>query len=135
MVISSRGFSRVEHSRQGGALRPEAARAAIATISIAPTLLVVSTRSLRRLNSLGIMRRHDLCLFGVELKKASVPKVFFGRFRDRAVALKTASIYLTDLQRKFQGGLGISRNSFLDSLVSDVFSTTFLLRLDVDGWP
>ena len=42
------------------------------------------------------------------------------------------SIYLTDLRRKVQGGLGLSHHSFLDALVSGVFLTTFLLGLSTD---
>ena len=45
-IISTRGLGRVNSSGQGGALRPGAAGAAIALISIAPTLLMVSARSL-----------------------------------------------------------------------------------------
>ena len=45
-IISSRGLGRVDPSGRGKALRPEAARAAIATIPIVPILLMVSAQSL-----------------------------------------------------------------------------------------
>ena len=51
------------------------------------------------------------------------------------MALRAASIYLTDPQRKVQSGLGLSRDSFLDGLVLGVLSTTFLLGLSTDGGP
>ena len=57
--------------------------------------------------------------------------MILGRFWGGAVALGTRSIYLRDLQKKVQGGLGLSRNS----LVLDVLSTTFLFGLDTDGRP
>ena len=46
-----------------------------------------------------------------------------------------ASIHLTDPQKKVQGGLGLSRDSLLDSLVLGVFVTTFLLGLGTDKGP
>ena len=49
------------------------------------------------------------------------------------MALGPASIYLTDLQRKVQDGLALSRDSLFDGLVLAVFSTTFLLGLGTDG--
>ena len=49
------------------------------------------------------------------------------------MALGAASIYLMDPQKKVQGGLSLSRDNFLDGLVPDVFSTTFLLSWDTDG--
>ena len=48
------------------------------------------------------------------------------------MALGAASIHLTDPQRKFQSIFGLSRDSFLDGLVSDVFSATFLFGLGTD---
>ena len=51
------------------------------------------------------------------------------------MALRAANIHLTDLQKKFQGGFGLSRDTFLDGLVSGVFLTTFLLGLSTDGGP
>ena len=95
-IILSRGLGCVDPSGRGEALRPEAAGAAIATISIMPTLLMVPARSFQDLSSLGKMRKHDLCLLGAEQKGASVPGVVLSRFQGRAVALGAASIYLTD---------------------------------------
>ena len=46
-----------------------------------------------------------------------------------------ASIHLTDPQRKVQGGLGLSRDSLLDGLVSGIFLTTLLFGLGMDGGP
>ena len=51
------------------------------------------------------------------------------------MALGVASIYLTDPQKKVQGGLGLSRDSLLDGLVPGVLLTTFLLSLGTDGGP
>ena len=79
------------------------------------------------------MRRHGSCFLAAEQKGALVPGVVFGRFRGGAVALGAASIYLTDPQKKVQGGLALSRDSLLDGLVLGVFSTTFLLSLSTDG--
>ena len=81
------------------------------------------------------MKRHGLCLLGAEQKGASVPGVIFGRFWAGAVASEAASIHLTDPKRKVQGGLGLTRDSFLDGLVPSVFLTTFLLGLGMDGGP
>ena len=44
-IISSRDLGRVDPSSRGGALRPGAAGAAIATIPIVSTLLMVPARS------------------------------------------------------------------------------------------
>ena len=46
-----------------------------------------------------------------------------------------ANIYLTDPQRKVQGGLGLSRDSLLDDLVPGVLMTIFLLGLGTDRGP
>ena len=51
------------------------------------------------------------------------------------MASEAATIYLTDPQKKVQGGLGLSRNSFLDGLVPGVFFTIFLLGLGTDRGP
>ena len=134
-IILSRGLGCVDPSGRGGALRPRAAGAAIATISIVPTLLMVPARSLQGLSLLGMMRGHCLSLLGVERKGVSVPGVVLGRFRDGAVASGAASIHLTDPQKKVQGGLGLSRDSLLDGLVPGVLLTTFLLSLSTDGGP
>ena len=131
-IISSRGLGFVDPHIRGGALRPGAAGAAIATISIMPTLLMVLARSLRDLSWLGTMRRHDLCLLGAERKRASVPSVVLGRFRVGAVASGAASIYLTDSQKKVQDGIGLSRDRLLDGLIPDILSTTFLLGLSTE---
>ena len=48
------------------------------------------------------------------------------------MALRAASIHLTDPQRKVQGGLGVSRDSLLNSLVPGVLLTTFLLSGGTD---
>ena len=134
-TILSQGLGCVDTSGRGEALRPGAAGAAIATISIVPTLLIVPARSLRGLSSLETMRRHGSCLLGAERKGASVPSVVLNRFRGGAVALGAASIHLTDPRRKVQGCLGLSRDCFLDGLVQDVLLTAFLLGLGTDGGP
>ena len=51
------------------------------------------------------------------------------------MASRVASIYLTDPQRKVQGGLGLSHDSFLDGFVPSVFLTIFLFSLGTDGGP
>ena len=51
------------------------------------------------------------------------------------MASDAASIYLTDPRKKVQGGLGLSRDSFLDGLVLNVLLTNFLLGLSMDGGP
>ena len=81
------------------------------------------------------MKRHSLYLLEAEQKKALVLGMILGRFRGGAMALGAASIPLTDPQRKVQGGLGLSRDSLLDSLVPGVFSTSFLFGLGMDGRP
>ena len=134
-IILSRGFGRVDRNDRGGALRPRAAGAVIATISIVPTFLIVTARSLQDLSALGIMTSHGLCLLGAERKRVLVSGVILDRFWGGAVALRAASIYLMDLQKKVQGNLGLKRNSLLDNLVPGVFSTTFLLSLSTDGGP
>ena len=134
-IISSRGFGCVDLTGRGRALRPRAVRAVIATIPIMLTLLMVPARFFQGLSSLGTMRRHGLCLLRVEQKGASVPEVILGRFSGGAVALGAESIYFTDLQKKVQGGLGFSYDSFLNGLVADVLSTIFLLGLGTDGGP
>ena len=78
-IISSQGFSCVDSSSRGRALRPRAARAIIATISIAPTLLVVPARSLG-LGGLGAIRRHGSCLLKTKQKGILVPGMILGRF-------------------------------------------------------
>ena len=131
-IISSRGLGFVDFSGWGGALKPGATGAAIATISIAPTLLVIPARffSLRELRA---MRRHGSCLLKAEQKGTLIPGVIFGRFQGRAVAPEAASIYLTNPQKKVQDGFGLSRDSFFDGLVPGVLLTTFLLGLGTDG--
>ena len=134
-IILSQGFGCVDTSGQSKALRPGAAGAAIATIFIMPTLLIVSTRSLRGLSLLGTMRRHGLCLLGAERKRVLVPGVILGRFQGGAVASEAASIHFIDPQRKVPVGLGLNRDSLLEDLVPGVFSTIFLLSLGIDGGP
>ena len=132
-IISSQSLGRVDPSGRGGALRLRAAKATIATILIMLTLLMVLVRSLQSLSLLETMRRHGSCLLEAERKGALVPSMILGTFQDRAMALGAASIHLTDQQRKVQGGFGLSCDSLLDSLVPDVFLTTFLLGLGMNG--
>ena len=80
MVISSRGLKHVDPSRRDRTLRPGAAGAVIAIISIAPTFLVVSARSFQGLSLLKTMKRHGSCLLGAERKRTSVPEVFLVGF-------------------------------------------------------
>ena len=79
-IISSRGLGHIDSSSWGRALRSGAAGAAIVTIFIVPTLLMVLARSLQGLSLLETMRRHGLCLLGAERKGVLVPGVIFGRF-------------------------------------------------------
>ena len=76
-----------------------------------------------------------MCLLEAEQKGASVLGLILGRFPDGAVASGAVSIHLTDPQTKVQDGLGLSRDSLLDSLVSGVLLTTFLLGLSTNGGP
>ena len=133
-IISSLSLGGADLDGRGGALRPRAAGAAIATIPIATTLLVVPARSLG-LSGLRAMRSYGSCLLWAEQKGALVLAVILGRFWGGAVALGAARIYLTDPQRKVQDGLGLSRDSLLNGLVPSVFSTIFLLSLGTDGGP
>ena len=80
MIISSPGVGCVDPSGRSGALRPRAAEAAIATILIVPTLLMVPAQSFRGLSLLGTMRKYGLGLLGAERKGASVPGMILGRF-------------------------------------------------------
>ena len=130
-TILSQNLGRVDPCSQGRALRPGVAEAAIATIFIAPTLLVVPARSFD-LDGLKPMRRHGSCLLEAERKGTLILDVIVNRFQGGAVAPEAASIYLTDLQRKVQGPLGHSRDSFFNSLVLGVFLTTFLLGLGMN---
>ena len=134
-IISSLDLGCVDSSSRGGALRPGSAGSGIATISIMPTLVMVSARSSQALSSLGTMRRHGLCLLEAEQKGASVPGMILGRVRGGAVAWGAVGIHFTESQRKVQGGLDFSRDSFLDGLVPGVFLTTFLLDLGTDRGP
>ena len=79
MIILSRCLGRVDANGRDGALRPRAAGATIATILIAPILLVVLLRFLG-LGVLGAMRRHGLCLVRAERKRVLVPVMMLGRF-------------------------------------------------------
>ena len=133
-IISSQGLGCIDPHGRDKALRPRAAGAAIAMISIAPTLLVVPARSLG-LGGLEAMRRQGLCLLRDERKEALVPSVIVGSFRGGAVAPEAASIHLTDPQRKVQDGFGLNRDSFFERLVPGVFLTTFLFGLGTDGGP
>ena len=132
-IILSRGLSCVNPSGRGGAPRPGAVRAAIATISIVHTLPVISAQSLWGLSLHGTMRMHGLCLLRAEQKKASISGVILGRFWGRAVAPRIANIHLTDLERKVQGGFGLNRDNLLNSQVPGVVLITFLLCLGTDG--
>ena len=78
-IISSRGIGCVNPSARSEALGPGAARAAVATIPISPTLLVVLARCFG-LGGLGVMRRHSSYLLGAERKGIPVPAVILGRF-------------------------------------------------------
>ena len=79
------------------------------------------------------MKNHDSCLLGVEQKGALISGVILDRFQSGVIASRAASIYFTDPQKNIQGGLSLTRNSFLDGLVPGVLSTTFLLGLGIDG--
>ena len=78
-IVSSRDIGCVDPNGWGGALRPGDVGVAIATISIAPTLLVVPARSFG-LAGLGAMRRHGSCLMKLEQKGALVTGIILGRF-------------------------------------------------------
>ena len=78
-IISSRGLGCIDPSGQVRALKPEAAKVAIATILIVPTLLVVLARFVG-LGGLGTMRKHGLYLLEAEQKGALVPGVILSRF-------------------------------------------------------
>ena len=78
-IVSSRGLNCVDPNGRGGALMPGAVRAAIATISIAPILLVVLARSFG-LGGLGAMKRHGSCLMRAERNGALVPSVILSGF-------------------------------------------------------
>ena len=88
---------------------------------------MVPARSLQGLSLLGIMKRNGLYFLGAERKGALVPGVILDRFWGGVVALGAANIYLTDPQKKVQGGIGLSRNRFLDGLVLVVFWRPFCL--------
>ena len=79
-IISSQGIGRVDCSGRDGALSPGAAKAAIVTIAIMPTFLMVLAQSLQDLSSLKTIRRHGLCLLEAERKGALIPHVILGRF-------------------------------------------------------
>ena len=79
-IISSQGLGRVDSSGRDGTLRPGAAGAAIATIFIVLTLLMVPAGFFRDLSSLGTMKRHGLCLLGAERKGVLVLGLILGRF-------------------------------------------------------
>ena len=49
------------------------------------------------------------------------------------MAPRVANIYLTDPQKKVQGGLGLSCDNLVDGLVPDVLLMIFLLGLGTDG--
>ena len=134
IIISRHGLSRIDFGGRGEALRLRAAGAAIATIFIAPTLLVVLARSLGFVG-LEAMKKHGSCLVGVKCKRTLVPDVILNRFQGGAVAPWLVSIHLADPEKKVQGGLGLSRDSHLNGLVLDVFSTTFLLGLGMNRRP
>ena len=51
------------------------------------------------------------------------------------MALRVASIYLTDSERKIDGSFGLHSNGFLDGLVSDIFPTVVLLNLRINKGP
>ena len=65
-IILSQGLGCVNPSGRGGALRPGAVGAAIATLPIMHTFLVVLARSFQGLSSLGTMIKHGWCLLGAE---------------------------------------------------------------------
>ena len=134
-IILSQGLGRVDANCQGEVLRPGAAGAAIKTIFVPPTLLMVLTLFFWDLRMLGTMRKHGLCFLRAEQKGVLVLDVIFGRFLGRAMALGTASIHFTGPQKKVQGALDLSRDSLFNCLVPNVFSTTFLFGLGADGWP
>ena len=134
-IILSQDLGRIDPSGWGGALRPRATKAAIATISIMFILLMIPAQSLWGFSSLGMMKRHDLYLLGAERKEALIPNMIFDRFWGGALALGAANIHLTNPRKKVQGGLGFSRDSVLDGLIPGVLLTTFLLGLGTDGGP
>ena len=79
ITIASRSVSCVDHSGRAGALRPGATGTTIATIPIAPNLLVVPARSLG-LSVLAAIRSHGSYLRGVEQKGALALGEIRGRF-------------------------------------------------------
>ena len=132
-IILSRGLGHVDSSGRDRALRPRAMGPAITTIFIVLAFLMDLARSFLGLSLLETMGRHGLCLLGAEHKRALVLGMILGRFWGRTMASGAVSIHLTDPQKKVQGGLCLSRDSFLDGLVSVVLSMTFLLGLGTDG--
>ena len=112
-IILSRDLGHVDSSGRGRVLSSGAAKAAIATICIAPILLVVPARFFRGFSSLWTIKKHSLCLLGVERMRTSVPGVFFARFWGGALALGTISIHLTDPQRRFRAVLASAVITFL----------------------
>ena len=113
IIILSRGLVCIDPSGRSGALRPRAAGAAIATIPIVPTPQMVLVRSPQGLSSLGMMRKHGLCLLEAEQKGALVPGVILGRFRGGEVALGQQASISRTYKRRFRTALASAGIAFL----------------------
>ena len=111
-IVLSQGLGRIAPNSRDGVLGPKAARAAITTISIAPTVLVVSARSFR-LGALGVIRKHSSCLVRAEWKGALVPGVILGRFLGGAMAWGQQASILRIHKRTFKVALASAVIVFL----------------------
>ena len=132
-VVPRRGFSCIDPSGRGGALKSESTKTTIG-FTIATVFFMFSARSLEGLNMLEAKEKQDFWFLRLRAEGiwAFISGVFFGLGSGGVMALGAVNIYLTDLEQKVEGGFGLRGDSVLDGLVSDIVPTAILLGLDMD---
>ena len=97
---------------------------------------MVFLRPVRGLGILEVLRRLRSRL--LRLKKVLIKDLLFGafvRFGRGLMALRTTSIHFSDLRQKVEDSFSLCNDSFLNGLLSDIFSIAILLGLGTDKRP
>ena len=136
MVILRRNLNCSALNGRGRTLKSRVKRIKI-DIFIALNFFVVLVRFLRSLSMLGAIRREGLYFLKLSAKRieALIIGALFGLRWKGAMALGAGNIHLTNLGRKVKGNFCLCGDSFLNGLVSGVFSTTIWLGLGRKGRP
>ena len=136
-VVASRRIGYIDLSCWGQAWRSWAKRATITTaFSIIHIIFIIFLRPVRGLGILGVLKRLGYRL--LKPKRVLVENFLFDTFfhlGGRSMALKIANIYFLDSRQKVKGSFSLRNDSFLNGLLSSIFSKAILLGLDMDKKP